>query len=95
MQTPDTASQIEQFIRETFQVAADDPGFGRNVDLFESGYVDSVGVIETLGFIADNFGVEVPDSMLLSDEFTTIDGMARTIDSLMGSNEPVPELAAG
>jgi acyl carrier protein len=91
---PDIANQLEQFIREAFQVAEDDPGFNHHVDLFEAGYVDSVGVIETLGFITDTFNIEIPDSALLSDEFTTIDGMARTIVGLIEAQVPLPEPTA-
>lgn len=90
---PDVARQLERFIRDAFQVAADDPGFNHHVDLFEAGYIDSVGVIETLGFIVDAFGIEVPDSALLSDDFATIEGMARTISSLASVQAPEPEPA--
>lgn len=86
MQASDVAATLEAFLRESFQIAADDPGFSRSVDLFEAGYVDSVGVVETLAFITDTFGIEVPDSALLSDEFATIDGMARVIAELAGDD---------
>jgi len=81
--TPDIAQRLEQFLRASFGIAGDDPGFSRSVDLFEAGYVDSVGVIETLAYITDAFGVEVPDEALLSDAFATIDGMAQVIAGLI------------
>lgn len=87
MNQHDVASRIESFIRESFQIAPDDAGFSRDVDLFETGYVDSVGVVETLAFIASNFGVEVPDEALLSDEFATIDGMAKVVAELLSAGE--------
>lgn len=90
MDTPDIARRLEVFLRESFQIAEDDPGFTRDVDLFEAGYVDSVGVIETLAFITDTFGVEVPDEALLSDAFATIDGMAAVIGELTGCRQPGP-----
>ena len=88
MGIPDIAQRLEQFLRASFGIAEDDPGFGRSVDLYEAGYVDSVGVVETLAFITDAFGVEVPDEVLLSEAFATIDGMARVVAGL------VPEEAA-
>jgi len=45
--------------------------------------VDSVGVIELLEFVNEQFGVRIPDEALLSDEFTTIDGMAVVIRRLL------------
>ena len=90
MDIPDIAQRLEQFLRKSFQIAEDDPGFSRSVDLFEKGYVDSVGVTETLAYIGDAFGVEVPDEALLSDAFATVDGMARVIAELIAEREARP-----
>jgi acyl carrier protein len=76
MDKPQIAERIEAFVRQTFKVAPDDPHFGRDVDVFEGGYVDSIGLTELLAFIEDEFGTAVPDEELASDEFMTIDGMA-------------------
>lgn len=83
------AERIEHFIRTQFRVAATDTRFDRSQQLFELGYVDSVGVLELLGFLGEEFGVEIPDGMLLSDEFSTIDGMASIVQQLRdgGRNE--------
>jgi len=73
------AERLERFIRETFKVGERDSRFSRAVELFEGGYVDSVGMVELLGFVEEEFGVTLSDEDLLSDEFTTIDGMAGII----------------
>ncbi len=78
----DVAAEIEEFLLAQFP-ATTSGGVGRDVDLFESGVVDSVGVAETLAHVEDRYGVEIPDEVLLSDEFTTIDRMAHTIVGLM------------
>jgi acyl carrier protein len=83
MDTRYIAQRLEQFLRASFAIPEDDPGFCRSVDLFEAGYVDSVGVIETLAYITDAFGVEIPDEVLLSDAFATIDGMAQVVAGLI------------
>lgn len=91
MNAAEIAQRLEAFLRRSFAIAADDPGFSHQVDLFEAGYVDSVGVTETLAYIGEAFGVEVPDEALLDDRFATIDGMAQTIADLLGRAEaPVP-----
>jgi D-alanine--poly(phosphoribitol) ligase subunit 2 len=79
MNERDVATRIEAFVRDTFDVSPDDPNFGRRLDLFEEGYVDSVGFTELLAFIEEEFGIEVPEEELLSDEFLTIDGMGRVL----------------
>ncbi|HMC53733.1 MAG TPA: acyl carrier protein [Gemmatimonadaceae bacterium] len=79
----DVAARIETFVREHFRVAGHDTRFSRRAPLFDLGYVDSVGVIELLEFVNEQFGVRIPDEALLSDEFTTIDGMAVVIRRLL------------
>jgi D-alanine--poly(phosphoribitol) ligase subunit 2 len=76
------AAQIEAFIRSQFEVNPDDNGFDRTVDLFELGYVDSVGFAELLAFLAEEFDIEVPEDDLLSDDFLRIDGMAKIVSRL-------------
>ena len=83
MNASDIAEKLEQFLRVSFWIAEDDPGFNRSIDLFEAGYVDSVGVLETLAYITEVFGVEIPDEALLPETFSTIDGMAQVIAGLM------------
>ena len=76
------ADRIEAFVRSEFEVSPSDNGFGRSVDLFELGYVDSVGFAELLAFLAEEFGADVPEDDLLSDEFLRIDGMAMIVSRL-------------
>jgi acyl carrier protein len=83
MDPSDVQERIERFVRGQFLVSDGDPHFDRTVDLFESGYVDSVGVVELLAFVGDEFGVEIPENLLLSEDFTNVDGIARIVYGLM------------
>jgi acyl carrier protein len=76
------ADGIESFVRAQFSVSPEDPHFSRDANLFELGYVDSVGVAELLEFLRDEFGVEVSEEYLLSDDFSTIEGMSRVVTQL-------------
>lgn len=76
MNAAQIADRVEQYVRTQFRVAPGDAGFSRSLPLFEAGYVDSVGVVELLAFLAEEFAVELPDDALMSDEFSTIDGIA-------------------
>jgi acyl carrier protein len=82
-----TADRIEAFIRAEFDVSPSDNGFDRTVDLFELGYVDSVGFAELLAFFAEEFGVDVPEDDLMSEDFMSIDGMARIVSRLTVDRE--------
>jgi acyl carrier protein len=79
MHQHELADRIEQFVRERFAVEPTDARFGRGTDLFEHAYVDSIGLAELLVFIQTELGVEVSDDELLTDEFASIDGIARIV----------------
>jgi D-alanine--poly(phosphoribitol) ligase subunit 2 len=81
------ASRIEAFVRSQFEVDPTDDGFDQTVDLFELGYVDSVGFAELLAFFAEEFGVDVPEDDLMSEDFMSIDGMARIVSRLTVDRE--------
>jgi acyl carrier protein len=81
------ASRIEAFVRSQFEVDPTDDGFGQTVDLFELGYVDSVGFAELLAFFAEELGVDVPEDDLMSEDFMSIDGMARIVSRLTVDRE--------
>ena len=82
MSPQDIADRIEAFVRSQFAVDPRDEGFDRTVDLYDFGYVDSVGFAELLAFLAKEFGVEVPEENLLSDEFLRIVGIATIVSQL-------------
>lgn len=71
------ADRLEVFIRTHYSINADDLGFTRDVDLFDLGYVDSIGLVELLGFIKTSFEVDVNDDDLLSDKCSYIHGMSQ------------------
>jgi acyl carrier protein len=75
----DVAAHLEAWIRAQFSVSPADPRFGRDTDLFDNGYVDSVGLAELIGFLEAEFCLEIPDDLLVSDEFTTIDGISDAV----------------
>lgn len=81
----DIAAALETFIRTEFEVPADDPLFGRDVNLWEEGYVDSPGVVEVIGFLEDTWSVEIPQETLFRPEFTCIHGMAAAVAELCES----------
>jgi acyl carrier protein len=84
----EVAGRLESYVRRQFAVSARDTRFCRSAALFELGYVDSVGVVELLAFVQQEFGIQIPDDDLLSDEFSTLDGIARIVCRLGGINPP-------
>lgn len=83
------AIQIERFLRMRFRIAPDDAGFTRQVNLWEEGYVDSVGVVEVIEFLERTFTVRIPDDALFSPEFTCVDGMAGFVTHSLEPGAPL------
>lgn len=88
MRQTEVADRIERYVRLHFRVAPTDGRFSRSLPLFEAGYVDSVGVVELLAFLGEEFAVNLPDEVLMSDEFSTIDGIAAVI-CRYGAGSPI------
>lgn len=83
MDLSDVQDRIEKYVREQFGVGDGDLRFGPTVDLYESGYVDSVGVVELLAFIEEEFGVEVSEHDLVSPAFSSVEGIASIVRRLI------------
>jgi acyl carrier protein len=88
-QSDAAAAQIEGFLRKRFRIAADDPGFTREVNLWEEGYVDSVGVVEVIEFLEQTFKVRISDDALFSPEFTCVAGMAGFVTNSLEPSRPL------
>jgi acyl carrier protein len=81
------ASSIEEFIRTECQVANNDPGFTRDVHLYDMGFVDSIGLIKLISYLETVFRVELPEEYLFSDAFTTINGISTMVQMLLKLNQ--------
>jgi acyl carrier protein len=73
------AAKVEEFVRTRFRVSADDPSFGTDVNLWELGYVDSVGAVEMIVFLEQTYGVQLPEEVLFDPDFTNVRGIARLV----------------
>jgi acyl carrier protein len=75
----EVAALVESFVRSAFSIRRSDRRFGRTTDLFDGGYVDSIGVVELLEFLEQRFVVHIPEDDLFSPEFSTVNGIAGII----------------
>jgi acyl carrier protein len=80
MSTNSVNETVRQFITRQFSrarvraLADEDP-------LLESGIVDSMGILDIVGFIESEFGVTVGDDELLHENFGSIAQIAQYIES--------------
>jgi acyl carrier protein len=76
----DKKQKIREFIVETFMFGADDGQLEDGDSLLESGVVDSTGVLELVGFLEEEFGIEVKDEELVPENLDSIDNLAAFIE---------------
>lgn len=76
------AADLEAFVRLRSHVSDDDPRFSRENNLWQDGYLDSIGVVELIGHIEAAFGVDVPDETLFDPAFTSVTGIAGVVRRL-------------
>lgn len=74
---------IKQFVREFLEREYSLPG---NIDFekfnyVESGYVDSIGLIQFIATIEDEYDIEFSDKDLLNPEIRVVDGLIKLIES--------------
>jgi acyl carrier protein len=66
------ASEVRTFVQQQFSIPKDDPDFSDDIDLFNFGYVDSIGAVELTGFVDRQFGVQFTDSDWISYPLSSI-----------------------
>ncbi|MBZ6288446.1 acyl carrier protein [Streptomyces olivaceus] len=69
------ADRLEALICEIGHISADDPSFGRRVNLFQAGYADSLATLQVIAQVESDFGIELTEEDLFDPRFGTIDGI--------------------
>lgn len=78
------ADSVRQFILGHFPPARRRP-LGETDPLLESGIIDSLGVLDVVGFLESEFEVIVDDEDLVSENFQSIGQIASFIKRKQGS----------
>ncbi|MDA9319343.1 phosphopantetheine-binding protein [Candidatus Thioglobus sp.] len=73
-------NNYKEDIREFFQMR----GYEviEDTDLFESGAIDSMGIIELIVFIEEELGIKLEVSLLLADNFRNIDLIYKLLENV-------------
>lgn len=77
------AADLEQFLRRSFQIPDDDALFTRQVNLWEEGYVDSAGVVETIAHLESRWDITLPEEVVFDPRFTHVAGIAEVVGRLL------------
>lgn len=76
----DIEQALFDFIREEFSIG-DDPEYTKEVHLFDSGFVDSLGAIEIINFAEDNWKIEITQRDLTLYPMNTVEEIAAVVSS--------------
>ena len=82
MNQPEVSQEVEQFVRKQFAVSAGDPSFGTQTDLFDGGYVDSVGLAEMLVQAAELTAKAMPNLRNMRTKAGNLHEYVTRIDAL-------------
>jgi D-alanine--poly(phosphoribitol) ligase subunit 2 len=72
--------QLEQHIRERYEIEADDDDFDVDVHLFDYGYIDSIGATALIAHIEKTYGIQVTNQDLMLYSMNTVREIADFID---------------
>lgn len=76
------AEKLKQYLVEDLDI--DVPPGGLTNDFPLSGRVDSLGLLEMVTFIEEEFGVTVANTELVPKNFDSLGGMVRFVESKLG-----------
>jgi len=91
MKRPDVeeiASDLEAFLRRSFLIPMDDERFTRSANLWEEGYVDSAGVVETIVHLEQRWNVRLPEELVFDPRFSHVTGIAEIVGAHLQREQP-------
>ena len=69
---------LDEFVRSEFEID-DDPDYATDVNLFDMGFVDSLGATMILRFAEETFGVKITQKDISLYPMNTVDEIAEVI----------------
>jgi acyl carrier protein len=79
MTETEARGKIRAYVVENFLYTRPDFPFGDEESLLRKGIVDSLGVMEVIGFVEDTWGVSVAQEDITEANFGTVAGIARYV----------------
>jgi len=81
--------RIRSYIVENF-LLGDEGELSSSESLFESGVLDSTGVLELVGFLEEQFKIEVANKDLVPENLDSITNIATFVDRKLDGRAPEP-----
>ena len=75
--------KLDEYIRERCEVD-DDPEYGLDVNLFDTGFRDSMGAVDVIMFAEETFGIEISQRDLTLYPMNTVSEIAEVVGMKKG-----------
>lgn len=85
--------QIRDFITENFLYARPDFDLQDSDPLLGKGIVDSMGVMEVVVFLEEQFGLEVDDADITEENLGSVEAIATYVTERTSTAEPARQIA--
>ena len=79
-----TQEKILNFVSEHFEIG-DDPDFSADVNLFDFGFVDSLGATEIVYYIESEFSIKITQKDITLYPMNTVNEIAKVVDEKLRS----------
>lgn len=81
-------NRLREFVNENFLYMRPDFELKNDASLLGSGIIDSMGVMEMLAFLEDEFGVVVDEADVVEETIGTLDAIATYVMARQPATEP-------
>lgn len=78
-------TKVRNFIVENFLFGEDD-GLEGGTSFLDEGIIDSMGILELVEFLSEEFSITVEDEELLPENLDSIDNVARFLSRKLGGS---------
>ena len=82
--------EVRVFLAENFSLGKDLSHLSATQSLTERGFIDSVGIVEVLTFLENQYGIQISDDETVPENIDTIDNIVRFV----GEKRAAPQAAA-
>jgi acyl carrier protein len=73
--------RVRGFVVQELQFEGSPTELTEDYPLLEKGVLDSVGILQLVSFLENEYGVEIADEELVPEHFGTLGGVARLVES--------------
>jgi acyl carrier protein len=74
-----TQKKVREYVVENFLLGEDEDEFSDEMSFLESGLIDSTGILELVGFLEEEFEIEIADEEMIPDNLDSVESVARFV----------------